>query len=194
MPPHKAKVFKICRCNSCTKCMAWKHFIGSVCCLSTVLIVPLLAQFTILRTLPLIFLLFYMYGCFAHMYVYVYHFCAWCCLEGQKRVSSSGTSVTDRREPACGCWELNLGLQEALSSCRDKLLSSAFLSVGCVCVGCHSSGPLWNCRSWRLTSTCFLTVLQFSFHGTLIHFDLVFLYDVIQGINFFPLNKKLFQC
>ena len=67
----------------------------------------------ILKIFLHLFNLFYVYECFAYMYV-----CVPCVYmipprRPEKDIKYPGTGVTDNCEPPCGCWELNLGpLQE----------------------------------------------------------------------------------
>ena len=55
---------------------------------------------------------FYMYKCFAYVYV-IHHLYAWCLWNSGYSIRSSETGVVDGREPLCRCWESNLSpLQE----------------------------------------------------------------------------------
>ena len=69
----------------------------------------------------LMFILFYMYGCFACMYV-----CTVWVQRSEEEVGSSGTGVTDGCELPCGCWEPNSG---PLEEQAVPLSAEAFPSV-----------------------------------------------------------------
>lgn len=58
----------------------------------------------ICKDLKNIVLYIYIYGCFAYMYVSVYHLRSWCPEEG---VGYLGTDVIDSCELTYGCWDLN---------------------------------------------------------------------------------------
>lgn len=83
-------------------------------------------------------LLFYVSGCFAFIYGYVYTTCVLCLWRPKEGAGFFGTAVTDRHEPHCGCWdsthgplleELMLLTTESFSCFRTKTLNKMETSM-----------------------------------------------------------------